>query len=136
MNAALADAPLDAQAVAQTLRSGGHGAIVVFEGIVRKCSHSRTVVGLEYEAYAPLAIQEFGAIVSECAQQFVADVRIVHRVGQVSAGETSVVVAAAAQHREAAFAACRYAIDELKRRAPIWKRERFADGSSAWTPNA
>ena len=88
------------------------------------------VEGLEYEAFEPMALAVLETIADEIAARF--DVRrlaIVHRVGAVAVGEVSVLIVAAAPHRDAAFAACRYAIEELKARAPIWKAERFADGS-------
>jgi molybdopterin synthase catalytic subunit len=88
------------------------------------------VVGLEYEAFEAMAIATLEAIADEIAARFGAHrLAIVHRTGEVAVGETSVAIAVAAAHRGAAFDACRYAIEELKARAPIWKSERFADGS-------
>ena len=88
------------------------------------------VVGLDYEAYEAMAIATLEAIADEIAARFgVHRLAIVHRTGEVAVGETSVAIAVAAAHRGAAFDACRYAIEELKARAPIWKSERFADGS-------
>jgi molybdopterin synthase catalytic subunit len=87
------------------------------------------VVGLEYEAFEPMAIAVLEAIAAEILERYgVRRLAIVHRTGAVAVGEASVVIVAAAPHRDAAFAACRYAIEELKARAPIWKSERFADG--------
>jgi molybdopterin synthase catalytic subunit len=90
----------------------------------------RAVQALEYEAFEPMALNELERIAGEIADRFgVARLAIVHRTGTVAVGEVSVAIAAAAPHREAAFDACRYAIEELKARAPIWKSERFADGA-------
>jgi molybdopterin synthase catalytic subunit len=88
------------------------------------------VEGLSYEALEPMVLSVLGEIADEIEQRFgVCRVAIIHRVGEVAVGESSVAIAVAAAHREGAFAACRYAIEELKARAPIWKVERFADGS-------
>lgn len=107
---------------------------MTFLGVVRPEAHDgRTVRGLWYEAHEAMATAEFEAIGREAARRFDdARVAIVHRIGDVAVGEVSVVVLAAAPHRDAAFAACRYAIDELKRRAPIWKKERYASGGAEW----
>ena len=87
------------------------------------------VDGLEYEAFEPMAVAVLEAIAAEIDERYgVGRLAILHRVGSVAVGEVSVVIVAAAPHRDAAFAACRYAIEELKARAPIWKAERFADG--------
>ena len=110
------------------------GGIVTFLGIVRDAADDgKRVSALAYEAFEPMALREFEAIASEAQDRF-GEVRIaiVHRVGEVRVGEISVAVLAAAAHRDAAFDACRYAIDQLKRRAPIWKQERYADGTAQW----
>lgn len=115
-----------------------YGGVVTFLGVVRGDSgDGRTVTSLQYEAFEEMALREFETIAGEARQRF-GEVRIgiVHRVGEVRAGEISVAVLAAAAHRAAAFDACRYAIDELKRRAPIWKKERYADGSAEWRSGA
>jgi MoaE-MoaD fusion protein len=91
---------------------------------------SQRVVGLSYEAFEPMALTVLDQIAAEIEARFgVRRVAILHRVGEVALGEASVAIAVAAPHRDEAFAACRYAIEELKARAPIWKAERFADGS-------
>jgi molybdopterin synthase catalytic subunit len=112
----------------------GDGGVVTFLGIVRgDADDGRAVSTLWYEAHEPMALEEFAAIAGEARERF-GDVRIaiVHRVGDVGVGEIAVAVLAAAAHRAEAFDACEYAIDELKRRAPIWKKERYADGGDAW----
>ena len=113
------------------------GALVTFLGIVRDDARDgRAVVGLSYEAYESMACNEFEAIDAQARERF-GDVRlwIAHAVGDLAVGEVAVAVAAAAQHRAAAFEACRFAIDQLKARAPIWKKERYADGEAQWRAN-
>lgn len=117
---------------------GDRGGIVTFLGIVRnRADDERPVKGLWYEAFEPMAAAEFERIAGEARVRF-GDVRIaiVHRIGALAAGEIAVAVVAAAAHRKSAFDACEYTIDELKRRAPIWKKERYADGSETWKSNA
>jgi molybdopterin synthase catalytic subunit len=129
-------AALDPRAVEARVRATGYGGVVTFLGVVRDSDGGRAVAALEYEAYEPLALAEFEAIAREAASQF-GDVRIAiaHRVGRVDAGQVAVVVCAAAVHRKAAFAACELVIDAVKARAPIWKREMYADGTTAWKAN-
>jgi molybdopterin synthase catalytic subunit len=106
------------------------GAVVVFEGVVRNHSRGRQVLFLDYEAYEPMALAKMEEIAREARQGLALDgLGIVHRVGRVGLGETSVLVVVTAAHREAAFGACRYVIDRLKQVVPIWKKEHFADGA-------
>lgn len=127
---------LEAAATGGT-RAGAYGGVAGFLGVVRdRADDGRPVGGLWYEAFEPMAIAEFERIADEARQRFGdVTVAIVHRVGDVAAGEISVAIVAAAVHRATAFDACRYAIDEVKRRAAIWKKERYADGSGAWKAN-
>lgn len=125
--------PIEPRSLESAIRSGD-GGVVTFLGIVRDLDDDgKLVSALDYEAFETMALREFEIIASEARDRF-GDVRlaIVHRVGEVRAGEISVAVLAAAGHRGDAFDACRYAIDELKSRAAIWKRERYADGSARW----
>lgn len=125
--------PIEPRALESAIRAGD-GGVATFLGIVRDFDDDgKPVSALEYEAFEPMALREFEVIASEARERF-GDVRltIVHRVGEVRAGEIAVAVLASAEHRGAAFEACRYAIDELKSRAAIWKRERYADGSVRW----
>ncbi|ADU52166.1 molybdopterin converting factor, subunit 1 [Thermaerobacter marianensis DSM 12885] len=110
-----------------------HGAVVLFVGITRRFTGARETERLEYEAYLPMAAEELARIGQEAEARW-PGVRLAigHRTGPVAIGEASVVVAAAAPHRPDAFAAARYAIDELKVRAPVWKREHYADGRVEW----
>jgi molybdopterin synthase catalytic subunit len=108
----------------------GDGALCLFLGVVRRENEGRTVVRLEYEAYEEMALPQMEEIAAQARERFgVTDVRIVHRLGVLEVGEVSVAVAAASPHRAEAFAACRYAIDTLKARVPIWKKEFYADGA-------
>ena len=108
-----------------------HGGTAAFVGTTRREGADREVAELYYEAYEELALSEMAAV-AEAAARFGARVAVAHRVGRVAVGEASVAVAASAGHRPAAFAACRYVIDELKRRAPIWKQTVYADGEASW----
>jgi molybdopterin synthase catalytic subunit/molybdopterin converting factor small subunit len=105
------------------------GAVAVFEGIVRNHSRGRRTQYLDYEAYEEMAIKRMEALAAQALSQFaVRDVAIVHRLGRLEIGETSVLIAVASGHRAAAFDACRWLIDTLKRTVPIWKKEYFEDG--------
>jgi molybdopterin synthase catalytic subunit len=125
--------PIDVRSLEQVVRTGD-GGVVTFLGIVRDdAGDGRAVSALEYEAFESMAVHEFETIAREAQDRF-GDVRlaIVHRVGKLGVGEVSVAVLAAAAHRAQAFEACRYAIDQLKHRAPIWKKECYADGGAQW----
>lgn len=132
---ALVHERIDVAAVRRAVDDPGHGAILVFEGVGRDNFDGRGVVGLDYEAYAEMAVPAMEAIAAECATKFGARVAMVHRTGRVEIGEPSVVIAVGTAHRAEAYAASRYAIDELKLRVPVWKKELYADGS-AWKANA
>lgn len=109
------------------------GAIASFLGTTRDHHQGRRVLRLEYEAYEPMALEALARIEREAVEQHgAASCVIVHRLGEVPAAEASVAVVVAAAHRGPAFDACRWAMDELKRAVPIWKKEHFADGDAAW----
>ena len=127
----ISDQPLDAGAVVSRVLGPDAGGIVTFVGTVRDASRGHAIRHLEYEAYPEMAERELEKICAEAAEQWGARVAIAHRVGHLPIGEIAVVVAAAAKHRAEAFAACRYAIDTLKLRVPIWKKE-FAEGGEYW----
>lgn len=111
-------------------RAGGYAS---FEGWVRDHHAGRAVDGLDYEAYATLAEREGERIIAEAKARFdVIDARCVHRVGTLTIGDLAVWVGVSAAHRGAAFDACRYIIDETKRRVPIWKREHYREGDADW----
>lgn len=130
--------PLDLEGLIAAVRTDACGAVVAFLGVVRDCDdEGRAVDGLSYEAYHEMAVPEMRAIAAEASARFgTARVALAHRVGTLAVGEASVAVAAAAPHRGVAFGACEYVIDELKRRVPIWKKERYRDGNARWRENA
>lgn len=119
--------------LADSLKSRQAGAVVVFEGIVRDQSRGRKTLYLEYEAYEPMAIRKMEEIGEEARNKFeIENVGIIHRVGKLEIGETSVAIVVTAAHRQPAFEACHYAINRLKQTVPIWKKEFFEDGG-VWT---
>jgi MoaE-MoaD fusion protein len=121
---------IDADALINHVRTGDDGAIVTFDGCVRNQSHGRRTLYLDYEAYEPMALAKMREIAAEVHAKFPIDrVAVAHRLGRLEIGETSVFIAVSAPHRAAAFDACRYAIDTLKRSVPIWKKEYFEDGA-------
>jgi len=127
----LSDKPLRVSELAASLSGSSVGAFVSFEGRVRDTNDERDVVGLEYEAYPALTLAEGTAVVKE-AQAGVIAARCVHRVGRLALGDIAIWIGVTAMHREESFQACRYIIDEVKRRVPIWKKEHYRDGSSGW----
>ena len=129
----LQDAPLQPALLRQALQDPACGGYAAFEGWVRDHNEGRTVLRLEYEAFAPLALREAERILAEAQQRFgVARACCVHRVGALAVGELAVWVGVSAAHRGEAFDACRYIIDEVKHRLPIWKKEYYVDGDSGW----
>ena len=125
--------PIDPASVAASVADPAHGATVLFIGTVREVNLGRTVTGLEYTAYEAMARDELAAIVAEAEQRFAGSrIGAAHRLGMLALAETSVVVAAAHPHRAAAFDACRFVVESLKRRVPIWKREQYTDGTLEW----
>jgi MoaE-MoaD fusion protein len=122
--------PINAPALVQHVRTGDDGAVVTFDGCVRNNSHGRRTLYLDYEAYESMALAKICEIGAQIHEKFAIDlVAIVHRLGRMEIGETSVFIAVSSPHRPAAFEACRFAIDTLKRTVPIWKKEYFADGA-------
>ena len=121
---------IDSAAVVEALKQPEDGAVAVFDGIVRDNSRGRRTLYLEYEAYEPMALKQMEELVAEALSKFrIRDARIVHRLGRLEIGETSVLIVVASAHRAAAFDACRWIIDTLKKTVPIWKKEFFADGA-------
>lgn len=128
----LSDQPLDLGALVAQVTAPERGGIACFVGVVRDHHEGRRVLRLEYSAYDAMADAECARIVSEAEAKWDVRVALAHRVGTLEIGEPAVAMAAAAAHRDAAFAACRYLIEQVKRRVPIWKREYFADGTVSW----
>ncbi|MCY7376732.1 MAG: molybdenum cofactor biosynthesis protein MoaE [Pyrinomonadaceae bacterium] len=123
--------PLDIGAIARRVVPPECGAIVTLDGFVRQFTKERETLYLEYEGYEPMALKEMEKLVAQAHEQFaIAHVGIVHRLGKLEIGETSVVISVAAPHRRAAFEACEWLIKELKRTVPIWKKEVYRDGET------
>jgi molybdopterin synthase catalytic subunit len=121
---------IDVQGTLAGLKRGEDGAALVFEGIVRNQTRGRRTLYLDYEAYEEMALALMESLAGQALKQFqVRDVALVHRLGRLEIGETSVLIAVASAHRAAAFDACRWLIDTLKRTVPIWKKEHFEDGA-------
>jgi molybdopterin converting factor subunit 1 len=119
-----------ADEISNSLRKGEDGAVIAFEGVVRNNTRGRRTLYLDYEAYEEMALEQMEALAGQALGQFqIRDVAIVHRLGRLDIGEASVLIAVASAHRAAAFDACRWLIDTLKRTVPIWKKEHFEDGA-------
>ena len=129
----LSENPIDTATLSRALARTQAGACVTFEGWVRDHNEGRAVLRLGYQAYALLALAEGERILAEARAKFaVVEAACVHRIGTLEIGGLAVWVGVSAAHRAAAFDACRYIIDEVKRRVPIWKNEHYADGESGW----
>ena len=128
--AAIVRNPIDTASILAEIKKGEDGAVLVFEGIVRNQTRGRKTLYLDYEAYQDMALKELETLAAKAMEQFkIRDVAIVHRLGHLEIGEISVLIAVASAHRAAAFEACRWLIDTLKRTVPIWKKEYFVDGA-------
>jgi molybdopterin synthase catalytic subunit len=126
-------APLSVQQVNDLVKRPTDGAVVTFDGIVRNNFDGRSVRYLEYEAYAAMAEKKLAEIGAEVQQKFaIGAIAMVHRIGRLEIGESSIVIAVAAPHRHAAFEACSYAMDRVKADVPVWKKEFFTDGADHW----
>ena len=123
--------PLDVGAIARRVVPANCGATVTLDGYVRQFTKGRETLYLVYEAYEPMALKEMEKLIEKARGQFeIENVGIVHRLGKLEIGETSVVISTAAPHRRAAFEGCEWLIKELKRTVPIWKKEIYADGET------
>jgi molybdopterin converting factor subunit 1 len=129
-HAALVRSPIDRTAIATAIRQPEDGAVVVFDGVVRNHTRGRRTLYLDYSAYEPMALKQMEQLAQQAlANHTVRDVWVVHRLGPLQIGESSVYIAVASAHRAAAFEACRWIIDTLKKTVPIWKKEFFEDGA-------
>jgi molybdopterin synthase catalytic subunit len=130
MRVELTDAVIDAGAIVGAMKAGSDGAVCVFDGIVRDNTRGRKTLHLDYEAYREMALEQMRGLAAEAVTKFgVREVALVHRLGRLMVGETSVLIVVASAHRGAAFDACRWLIDTLKKTVPIWKKEQFVDGA-------
>lgn len=122
--------PIDAHALVAQVKEGETGAVAVFDGVVRDNTRGRRTLYLDYEAYEAMALGQMQGLVDEARQRFgVRRIALVHRLGRLQIGETSILIAVASAHRAQAFDACRWLIDTLKKTVPIWKKEWFQDGA-------
>ncbi|MFZ0744600.1 MAG: molybdenum cofactor biosynthesis protein MoaE [Terracidiphilus sp.] len=127
---ALTREPIDAEKLVGAAKRGEDGAVVVFDGIVRNNSRGRRTLHLDYEAYEEMAAKQMNELAREARTKYgVRQVTIIHRLGRLHVGETSVLIVVASAHRAQAFDACRWLIDTLKKTVPIWKKETFVDGA-------
>ncbi len=129
----LSDSPIETNKQHASLQSEAAGGFVSFEGRVRNVNATRTVTSLEYESFGPLAEKEGHRVVKEAKEKFpIIAASCVHRTGHLQIGEIAVWVGVISEHRGPAFEACRYIIDEIKIRLPIWKKETYQEGDSGW----
>ena len=136
IHVALVRDPIDVSGLTSLVASPAAGAITGFLGVVREVNEGRAVTGIEYSAYDEMAEREMQAIAAEAVARFDnVSLALEHRLGELSLGEVSVAITVAHAHRAPALDACRYVIEELKKRVPIWKREHYADGTRAWVDN-
>jgi molybdopterin synthase catalytic subunit len=129
----ISDQPIYPDALRSHLIDAAAGAYVSFEGWIRNINEGQKVLRLEYEAYEPIAVSEGQRVLEEAISKFsVLQARCVHRTGMLEIGECAVWVGVSSGHRDEAFQACRYIIDEVKVRLPVWKKEHYVDGNSGW----
>jgi molybdopterin synthase catalytic subunit len=130
MRVEIVEGVIPAAEIVAEMKTGPDGAVCIFDGIVRDNSRGRKTLHLDYEAYQEMALEQMRGLAGEAVTKFgVRDVALVHRLGRLMVGETSVLVVVASAHRGAAFDACRWLIDTLKKTVPIWKKEQFLDGA-------
>ena len=130
MRIEILDEVLPVNEVIAQIKAGPDGAVCTFEGIVRNHTRDRQTLYLDYEAYRDMALAQMQALAAEALEKFkVRDIAILHRLGRLYVSETSILIVVASAHRGAAFDACRWLIDILKKQVPIWKKETFVDGA-------
>jgi molybdopterin synthase catalytic subunit len=130
MRVELLESPIATAEVLAQIKAGPDGAVCLFDGIVRDNTRGRQTLYLDYEAYTEMALEQMQALADQAITRFgVRDVVLLHRLGRLQVGETSVLIAVASAHRAHAFDACRWLIDILKQQVPIWKKETFVDGA-------
>ena len=130
MRIEILDEVLSVNEVIAQIKAGSDGAVCTFEGIVRDHTRDRQTLYLDYEAYRDMALAQMQALAAEAVEKYkVRDIAILHRLGRLYISETSILIVVASAHRGAAFDACRWLIDTLKKQVPIWKKETFVDGA-------
>ena len=133
LRAAVVEEPLDPRDVLARVGDPGHGAVVLFVGTVRNLNEGRPVTAVRYDAYADMAREVLEEIAREAAERLRGGrIAVTHRVGELSVGEASVAIAVSAPHRAEAYDASRFVIEEIKKRLPVWKKERYRDGEDRW----
>ena len=131
--ASITDQVINVQEILSGVERAGHGAVTLFVGTVRDVNEGRRVTGIRYDAYRQMAETVLNDIVAEAAEQVgLSAIEAVHRIGELAIGEASVAIAVSTPHRAQAFEACRYIIEQVKARLPIWKFEQYADGNTDW----
>jgi molybdopterin synthase catalytic subunit len=131
--ATITDQPIDLNELVSAVQRASNGAVVLFVGTVRDVNEGRQVTGIRYDAYREMAEGVLGEIIAEAAGKAgVAAIEATHRVGELNIGDASVAIAVSTPHRAQAFEACRYIIEQIKVRLPIWKHEQYADGETQW----
>ena len=134
---AIVTEPISPDRVLAWVGDDADGAAVLFLGVVRDHADGRPVTGMRYDAYEEMADQVLADIAEEAARRLGTDrLAVVHRTGELAIGEVSVAIAASSPHRAEAFDAARYVIEEIKKRLPVWKKERYADGQESWVEGA
>ncbi|MCC7441564.1 MAG: molybdenum cofactor biosynthesis protein MoaE [Bdellovibrionales bacterium] len=130
----MSEAPIDLARFVSGLGAPGHGAQNLFFGAVRETNHGKRVLAVSYDAFAPLAEATLRDICGEAAGRWGEDLRfrVLHRTGRLGVGELSVAIGVSSRHREESYQASRYVIEELKKRAPIWKKEHYEGGETEW----
>lgn len=130
----LTTAALDLGPLMKAVSSPRHGAVCSFVGAVRAVHAGRAVRAVEYDAFAPLAEKTLSDIVAAAEKRWPAKVAVRHRLGRLRVGEASVAIAAGSMHRSEAYEACRWTLEEIKHRLPVWKKEHYASGPGRWLP--
>ncbi len=125
---------LDPAALDRAVASRKHGAVASFVGTVRSPHAGRAVTAVSYDCFVPLAVKELARIKAAAERRWPVTVAVAHRTGRLKVGEASVAIAAGSGHRAEAFAACRFVIEEIKHRLPVWKKEHYARGDGRWLP--
>ena len=128
----ISERPVRPEELLDLVSANAHGAQSLFLGVVRDEHEGRRVTAVTYEAFAPLAEKALAEIVAEAESRWPVQVAAAHRLGRLAIGEASVGIAAGSPHRAEAFEACRFVIEEIKRRLPVWKKEHYSDGESRW----
>lgn len=137
MRAVVQSDPIEPQQVLAHVGSDEDGAVLLFLGVVRNHADGRSVRGMHYESYETMASGVLREIADEAAEKLGTDrLSVVHRTGELAIGEVSVAIAVSSPHRAESYDASRYVIEEIKKRLPVWKKERYADGETSWVEGA